>query len=106
MFELMCELPWRPQKFTKEEWLKDYVYARYGVRDAKIEQAWMILANSIYNCPFGNNQQGPHESIFCGRPTLNNFQASSWSKMQNYYDHRDGRSSCPDGGSGRQVSWQ
>ena len=32
MFELMCELPWRPQKFTKEEWLKDYVYARYGVR--------------------------------------------------------------------------
>lgn len=86
MFELMCELPWRPQKFTKEEWLKDYVYARYGARDAKIEQAWMILANSIYNCPFGNNQQGPHESIFCGRPTLNNFQASSWSKMQNYYD--------------------
>ena len=46
----------------------------------------MLLANSIYNCPFGNNQQGPHESIFCGRPTLNNFQASSWSKMQNYYD--------------------
>lgn len=86
MFELMCELPWRPQKFTKEEWLKDYVFARYGIRDDKIEQAWMILANSIYNCPFGNNQQGPHESIFCGRPTLNNFQASSWSKMQNYYD--------------------
>ena len=86
MFELMCELPWRPEKFTKEEWLKDYVFARYGVRDEKIEQAWMILANSIYNCPFGNNQQGPHESIFCGRPTLNNFQASSWSKMQNYYD--------------------
>lgn len=86
MFELMCELPWRPEKFTKEEWLKDYVFARYGVRDPKIEQAWMILANSIYNCPFGNNQQGPHESIFCGRPTLNNFQASSWSKMQNYYD--------------------
>ena len=22
MFELMCELPWRPEKFTKEEWLK------------------------------------------------------------------------------------
>ena len=86
MFELMCELPWRPEKFTKEAWLKDYLFARYGVRDAKIEQAWTILANGIYNCPFGNNQQGTHESIFCGRPTLNNFQASSWSKMQNYYD--------------------
>lgn len=86
MFELMCELPWRPEKFTKEEWLKDYLFARYGVRDEKITQAWGILADGIYNCPFGNNQQGPHESIFCGRPGLNNFQASSWSKMQNYYD--------------------
>ncbi len=86
MFELMCELPWRPEKFTKEEWLKDYLFTRYGVRDEKITQAWSILADGIYNCPFGNNQQGPHESIFCGRPGLNNFQASSWSKMQNYYD--------------------
>lgn len=86
MFELMCELPWRPEKFTKEEWLKDYLFARYGVRDEKITQAWSILADGIYNCPFGNNQQGPHESIFCGRPGLNNFQASSWSKMENYYD--------------------
>lgn len=86
MFEPMCELPWRPEKFTKEEWLKDYLFARYGVRDEKITQAWGILADGIYNCPFGNNQQGPHESIFCGRPGLNNFQASSWSKMQNYYD--------------------
>ena len=74
MFELMSELPWRPE---------------YGVEDAAIEQAWMILVNSIYNCPAGNNQQGPHESIFCGRPSLNNFQASSWSKMKNYYDPAD-----------------
>lgn len=86
MFELMSELPWRNQKFTKEEWVKNYVFARYGVRDPKIEKSWLLLANTIYNCPAGNNQQGPHESIFCGRPSLNNFQVSSWSKMQNYYD--------------------
>ena len=89
MFELMSELPWRPEKFTKEVWVKQYVKARYGVEDTTIEKAWMILANSIYNCPAGNNQQGPHESIFCGRPSLNNFQASSWSKMKNYYDPAD-----------------
>ena len=86
MFELMSELPWRPEKFTKEQWVKNYVKARYGVEDEAIEKAWLTLAKSIYNCPAGNNQQGPHESIFCGRPTLNNFQASSWSKMKNYYD--------------------
>ena len=51
MFELMSELPWRPERFTKESWVKAYVKARYGVEDATIEKAWMILANSIYNCP-------------------------------------------------------
>ena len=86
MFELMSELPWRPEKFTKEQWVRGYVKARYGTDDPKIQQAWEILIQGIYNCPVGNNQQGPHESIFCGRPTLSNFQASSWSKMRNYYD--------------------
>lgn len=86
MFELMTELAWRPEPFTKEEWIKNYVFARYGVEDKKIEEAWLILANTVYNCPAGNNQQGPHESIFCGRPSLNNFQVSSWSKMDNFYD--------------------
>ena len=86
MFELMSELPWRPEKFKKDDWVRQYVKARYGVEDPLIEWAWLLLARTIYNCPAGNNQQGPHESIFCGRPSLNNFQASSWSKMKNYYD--------------------
>jgi alpha-N-acetylglucosaminidase len=86
MFELMSELPWRPEKFTKEDWIKTYAEARYGTNNEHIGQAWLLLAGTIYNCPPGNNQQGPHESIFCGRPSLNNFQASSWSKMKNYYD--------------------
>ena len=86
MFELMTELPWRPDPITKEAWLDQYCFARYGTHDPVIRQAWALLADGIYNCPFGNNQQGPHESIFCARPSMNNFQASSWSKMQNYYD--------------------
>ena len=86
MFELMSELPWRSETFTKEGWVKSYVKARYGSDEPELQQAWQFLINGIYNCPLGNNQQGPHESIFCGRPTLNNFQASSWSKMRNYYD--------------------
>ena len=86
MFELMSELPWRSERFSKEYWVRSYVQARYGILEDSIEQAWQLLASTIYNCPAGNNQQGPHESIFCGRPSLNNFQASSWSKMKNYYD--------------------
>ncbi len=91
MFELMCELPWRDEPVVKDDWLKAYAKARYGVADPAIDEAWSILGNSIYNCPRGNNQQGPHESIFCSRPSLNSFQASSWSKMANYYDPDDTR---------------
>lgn len=91
MFELMSELPWRNEEITKEEWLRGYVKARYGTDDPALQEAWLVLANSIYNCPAGNNQQGPHESIFCGRPSLNNFQVKSWSKMRNYYDPADTR---------------
>lgn len=95
MFELMSELIWRKDavaqapsslKGFKEDWTRNYVRARYGFDDAKVQQAWQLLVNSIYNCPAGNNQQGPHESIFDGRPSLNNFQVKSWSKMRNYYD--------------------
>ena len=71
--------------------MQNYCFARYGTTDATIEEAWMILANSIYNCPAGNNQQGPHESIFCARPSQNSYQVSSWSKMSNYYDPDDTR---------------
>lgn len=86
MYELMSELVWRPEKITKEQWIEGYVKARYGSDDKVLKEAWAILVGGIYNCPQGNNQQGPHESIFCSRPSLKSFQASSWSKMCNYYD--------------------
>ncbi len=106
MFELMSELPWIEAEGStfnaqspsgtqiedfKTRWLRQYCRARYGVEDKAIEEAWLLLGNSIYNCPAGNNQQGPHESIFCGRPSQNNYQVSSWSKMSNYYDPDDTR---------------
>lgn len=91
MFELVSELPWRAEKITKEDWIREYCYARYGVHDATIEKAWTLLAQSIYNCPNGNIQQGTHESIFCARPSLNSYQVSTWSLMSNYYDPEDTR---------------
>lgn len=86
MYELLSELPWRAEKMTKEEWVKQYVSARYGTSSDPLVRAWQLLADGIYNCPWGNNQQGPSESIFCSRPSLDSYQASSWSKMTNYYD--------------------
>ncbi len=86
MFELMSELPWRQERVTKEDWIRSYAAARYGKPNASAQRAWEIIAGSIYNCPKWSNQQGTHESIFCCRPGRDNFQASSWSNMKNYYD--------------------
>lgn len=51
MYELVMELPWREHRFTRDEWLKGYVYARYGVEDEALQQVWDLLGNGIYNSP-------------------------------------------------------
>ena len=89
MYELLCELPWRPEHFSKDEWLQGYLRARYGRITPEVLQAWRLLAGSIYECPAASTQQGTHESIFCARPSLDTYQASSWSEMSDYYDPQD-----------------
>ncbi len=89
MFELLCELPWRPVLFDKDEWLKNYTVARYGKADKTVQDAWLLLSNTIYNCPAKNTQQGTHESVFCGRPDYDVYQVSSWSEMEPYYKPED-----------------
>ena len=89
MFELLTELPWRQEPFGKDEWLRGYCRARYGVEDKDAEEAWLLLSNTIYNCPADNTQQGTNESVFCARPGLDVWQVSSWSEMQPYYQPAD-----------------
>lgn len=89
MYELLCELPWREQRFSKDEWLEGYLKARYGKSDSQVSWAWMLLSNTIYNCPAASTQQGTHESILCARPSWKAYQVSSWSEMSDYYDPAD-----------------
>lgn len=89
MYELLCELPWREERFSKDEWLVGYVKARYGKLDDRLMKAWTLLSNTIYNCPPSSTQQGTHESVFCARPSLNAYQVSSWSEMKDYYNSED-----------------
>ena len=89
MFELMTELPWRSQRFDKDQWLKSYTKTRYGKSKSAVEKAWRLLSNSIYNCPPASTQQGTHESVFCARPSEHPYQVSSWSEMNDYYHPND-----------------
>lgn len=89
MYELLCELPWRAERFDKDEWLNGYVVARYGKADPAVLEAWTLLSNSIYNCPAVSVQQGPHESVLCARPAENIRIVSSWAEVEDYYNPKD-----------------
>jgi alpha-N-acetylglucosaminidase len=86
MFELLYELPWRGERFTKEEWIASYIKARYGKYDATVYEAWQLLAKYPYNCPDNYPGEGTVESLFCARPKINPVKASTWGSSVLYYD--------------------
>ena len=90
MYELMSELPWR-DRVSVDDWVQEYVFAHYGVRDAALEEAWQLLAGSIYDARRPNNQQGPVESVFCARPAWDAFRVYARSRTEPYYEVRDVR---------------
>lgn len=86
MFELLYELPWRPEKFDRIQWVEDYVAARYGHTLPQVVEAWKILANTVYDAPYDGLQEGTTESVFCARPALRVDRVSSWGSARLNYD--------------------
>ena len=90
MYELLTDLPWHKWsegKIDWRDWLDRYIRARYGnIANAKVSEAWHLLATSIYGCSAENVEQGCHESVFCARPSLDVRQVSSWAETTDYYE--------------------
>lgn len=84
-YELLYELPWRSEPFTKQEWIKNWAFARYGRILPEVEQAWEIIANTAYNPPFNEERQGVTESVFCARPSLKLDNVSTWGSTKLFY---------------------
>lgn len=92
MYELMSELPWLSAPLDVDQWLSDYIDARYGNtvdKDNPIRKAWTLLSKTIYNCPRDVRQEGTTESIFCARPRLGAKSASTWAGSMPYYNADD-----------------
>lgn len=86
MYELLFELPWRNKRFSKNDWLTQYATSRYGNKESNLEQAWIILGNTIYNSPKALAQEGPTESVLCARPSLDIKSVSTWGTSKIYYN--------------------
>lgn len=78
MFELLCELPWRAERFDPRAWLSEYLRARYGADDADAAAAWALLYAGPYNEPTQGTGDGAVESLLCARPGLHLQRASTW----------------------------
>lgn len=83
MYEMLLELPWRPEKISKDEWVEEYVFARYGSEDSQLKKAWKIMSETVYNCP--EIREGTNESVFCARPAEDIQSVSSWGSSNLYY---------------------
>ncbi len=68
MYELVSELIWRPEQFTKENWLEGYSRARYGSKNANAEKAWKMLGHNL-QLPPGDTTAG-HNGVDFLRPSI------------------------------------
>lgn len=89
LYDMLFELPWmnvndRP---TADEWLEDYSYSRYGVKNAKALEALQNLKKSVWACP--TDQQGTSEAVILARPNWTICSVSSWSTAAIYWDTQD-----------------
>lgn len=85
-YDLVLELPWHENRIQVSEWIQDYVASRYGKRDPRIDEAWQIFLQTIYDSNIGY-QEGPPENILCARPAFEIRSVSSWGRLAKKYDH-------------------
>jgi alpha-N-acetylglucosaminidase len=77
---------WHTTAPNLSRWLDDYVRRRYGAEVPAAQQAWKILAGTIYNAPVAHGEF-PVNSVVCARPSLDpNQRAREWASTEPYYD--------------------
>ena len=84
-YDLMSELAWLNEPVDVSKWIVDYVQYRYGTNNAKLQKVWQLLLQTVYSSP-DIYQEGPSESIFCARPSLEVKSVSSWGTRKRNYD--------------------
>ena len=84
-YDLMLDIAWYNEKPVLDQWLTEYTKYRYGKENQDVIQAWKEFAHTIYSSP-DVYQEGPSESIYCARPSLNVNPVSSWGTRKRNYD--------------------
>jgi len=84
VYDLITDMVWRPERPQLAEWIRGYVFRRYGSAPSSVLAAWRLLGESAYGkLPV---QQGASESIICARPHLEILNVSTWGPREVPYD--------------------
>lgn len=85
VYDLILSLAWEKEKVSVNQWIVDFVFARYGENHPELIQAWDVFLQTIYSSPH-QRQEGAPESVFCMRPSLENKSVSTWGSRDRLYD--------------------
>ena len=69
LWEVLLENAWRTNAPDLKTWLNDYAQRRYGAEIPAAEQAWAILAETVYDEPPPSNEHTVKPAV-CSRPIL------------------------------------
>lgn len=84
-YDWTLELGWSKEHMDINRWIDDYILYRYGKSDPMMKKAWEILLQTVYSSPT-ERQEGPSESPFCARPSIDMPSVSSWGTCTRHYD--------------------
>lgn len=85
-YAMLFENAWRTNAPNLHQWTRSYARHRYGKSLPALDQAWTVLADTVYGAR-RTDIQGPHNSALNARPTLNAaFNARTWSTTVIPYD--------------------
>lgn len=83
IYELGLELAWHKEAPELNNWLKNYILARYGVTSSKASAAWDVLQHTVYAQKISD---GSMESTICARPSLQVTKVAPNGDMRRGYD--------------------
>ncbi|KAH8334146.1 hypothetical protein KR059_006945 [Drosophila kikkawai] len=69
MYSLTLERGWSSSSLDLDSWFRNFALTRYGVQDERLEQAWLLLKNSVYS--FRGLQKMRGQYVVTRRPSFN-----------------------------------
>lgn len=86
-YDMVYDMAWQADTIVVKDWVSNYATYRYGKKNTNADAAIQKLATTAYSCP--GAADGPQESFFCARPSLEINYVSSWGTAKLYYQPKE-----------------